>query len=182
MEKDLKEQMKLNEKSQKHEQGIEKFEGWVRRQAEQDEIKSLIKKDQEQREKEEKIKKQMYEEQKKIVANNAFRLWAENKGKTNKSKINRRDIPTTQGTQKSRERAFKVPIGPYTNAKGLREIQKKLNNLNSSEMEMEMEMYNENEDIQEIDEGQMYDQDFQKNSIHDISSINKEPHTKEDEI
>jgi hypothetical protein len=174
----MKEQAKLNEKMQKQEGNLERFEGWVRRQAEQDEIKALVKKEKEQREKEEKIKKQMYEDQRKSHANNAFKVWAETKTKTSGSRISRQDAPmTTQGKQK--DRPFKVPIGPYSNAKGLRDIQSKLNNLNSTEMEYQSDDQNYNEEIQEIDEGQMYEQEqeqeeYQKGgSLQDISSINK---------
>jgi hypothetical protein len=171
-EKEMKEQIKLNEKLSKQEANLEKFEVWIKRQAEQDEIKQIVKKEKEQREKEEKIKKQMHEQERKQVANNAFRHWAESKVKTDKSMISKQEQLTTQN--KPKDRPFKVPIGPYSNAKGLRDIQSKLNNLNSTEMEYQSDDQDYNEEIQEIEEGQ-YEEEFQKKggSLQDISSINK---------
>jgi hypothetical protein len=171
----MKEQIKLNEKLQKQEQNLEKFEGWVRRQAEQDAMKSYIKMQKENNEKEEKIKKQMFDEQRKLAADNAFRNWNENKGQTGSKIVKTNSKPTTQTTNKSKDKAFKVPIGPYSNAKGLRDIQKKLNNLNNTEMEYLSDENEENyEEIQEIEEGQVdEDDDIEKEEMEDISEDNK---------
>jgi hypothetical protein len=104
----------------------------------------------------------MYEEEKKQAASGAFRQWLENKNKSDKSKSFKQTNlkQTTQSTNKS-QKAFKVPIGPYTNAKGLREIQAKLNNLNSTEMEYYSDEPKDNE-IREIDEGQIDEEELQE--------------------
>jgi hypothetical protein len=165
-----KEEQKEREKIMKKEQRLGKFETWIKRQAQVDEIKNLEKREIEERKREEELKKRAEEEQRNILAQEAFKSWKERKQKHD---ISARMKSSEQDNKKHKSTGgLKIVIGPYTNAKMLREIQKKINTMENSDVTQE-----EGDCDNEIEEQKDESSHEIDKSLNNISSINKENHS-----
>jgi hypothetical protein len=163
MIKIMKVEMKEKVKTNKKEQRTGKFETWIKKQAQIDEIKAYEKREIEERKRDEEVKKKAEEEQRIILAREAFKGWRERKQKHDQSAR----IKTNEKQNKVRSsNGLKIVIGPYSNAKILRDIQKKINTMENSD--------NEEGDNNEIDEQRDESSNAIDKSLNNISSINKE--------
>jgi hypothetical protein len=170
MVKIMKEEMKEKEKMMKREQRMGKFENWIKRQAHTDEIKALEKREIDERKREEEIKKKAEEEQRMILSQEAFKEWRERKHKFDQSARKNSDKNMQTQNKNRSSNGLKIVIGPYTNAKILREIQKKINTMENSDVTQE-EVDNEIEELKNESSNAI------DKSLNNISSINKENHS-----
>ena len=170
------EEQKNSEKLRKQQANEESIENWIKRQAEALEIQNRIKKMKEEIIKQEQFEVQKRDEIRKIQADEAFRTWVKKKPSV---KITQNDNSKKENNIK---RSFylnrskpKIIIGPYTNAKELKEIQKKINLYHESAYannsdNMKRESYLDEDDYNEKDETNKKIED----SLHDLSSIKRE--------
>jgi hypothetical protein len=121
----------------------ESIENWIKRQAQIIEIQNRVKKMKDNAVKEEQTEKQKKEEEKKKEAAQAYEDWLKKKGPVKKPepKVKERRILTSS---KSR-----LIIGPYSTAKSLKDMQRKINMYNDQSSEIKRtysaeEMQNEN--------------------------------------
>lgn len=193
-EKQIKVDKKLMEKELKENDKRNKMNDWIKGQAMNMERNHRVQKMKMEKEKEENAKKQKEEEIKKTKAEEAFKLWIKSKemqkrisnienstdSKSNNDKKMKRTM--SQGT-------MKVVIGPYSLAKDLRNMQKKLieyNNDYNAHNNYDYNEYEENDpnsgnmhqnypQTQSAeDDQQTYENKNIDDSLQELSSIKKE--------
>ncbi len=176
------EEQKNLEKLRKQKANEESIENWIKRQAEAMEIQNRIKRMKEEIIKQELLEKQKREEIRKIQADEAFRTWAKKKPSlklitqdTNANKEN--NIKRSHYLNRSKP---KIIIGPYTNAKELKEIQKKINMYHESaytnELENKRDSYEDDDNSNEKEETNKKIED----SLQELSSIKRDTPEHED--
>lgn len=169
------EEMKEMEKNRKQSENSNKLEEWCRRQAELMDHQSRMKKKNEEKQKAEQKRKQQLEEAKKARANEAFKIWMQKK--EDEKVIEKRNNRTTTAQDKFKRKTTlsrtKVVIGPYTNAKDLKDIQKSLAVFKNSGT------YYEKTDVQE--ENPQYSKENIEDSLQELSSIKKDSPEQEQE-
>jgi hypothetical protein len=188
-----KEELKNYEKQQKENEREEKIEKWIKKQAFNDEIeikkKSILEKNM-QREESKKLRK---EEERKSKAEEAYNLWIRKKDeerrngnmntkKTEESKMKRNN--SAHFKKKKEQSHLQCIIGPYTNAKEMKDIQRKINSNefleeyfaldNQNEIEENEEEKNINQEAEDVP---INKHENNEESIHELSSIKKDsPH------
>lgn len=163
-----------------------KLELWIRRQAEMVENEARMKKMKEMREKEEKNMKNVMEEKRKSDANEAFKLWMKKKEiekrisqKTNAvSKISNNSRKFKRANTHSHNKYFDIVIGPYTGAKEMKDIQRKINQESERISSASMDNNENNEMDNENDDGDQeafnYTNEKEDDSRQELSSIKKD--------
>jgi hypothetical protein len=185
--KQKKEEIKVIEKEVKEKQNYEKIDNWIKRQAEVMEKEIRMKKLKEEKLKEEQMKKQREEAMNKARAHESYKLWLRKKEEerkfskqnTNNNFSSCNEKPVRRNSSfVHRNKTPKVVIGPYTNARELKEIQRKIN-LYSPESATSYEINQknsypdeENNDDEEEQENKMDSED--NNTLQELSSIKKD--------
>jgi hypothetical protein len=153
-----------------------KLEVWFRRQADVLDTETKLKKAKKDKIKEETELKQKDEEMKKLRANEAFKYWImkkeEEKKYERKKKTEVVDTNNSRNTHKSFQRQG-IPIGPYSIAKDLKKIQKKLLTRNYASA------YNDYPDKREYasydeEKVETYSKEHIEDSLQELSSIKKD--------
>jgi len=173
--KQIDEQKNL-EKIKKQKANEESIENWIKRQAEAMEIQNRIKRMKEEILKQEQKEKEKNEVVRKIQSEDAFRTWMKKKvsekGSSLKVNQNKEENKRTHLFNKSKS---KVIIGPYTNAKKLKEIQNKINMYNeyaqsTNIIENKRLSYNDDDNTNKSQEEA---NKKMEDSLQDLSSIEK---------
>lgn len=153
-----------------------KLEVWFKRQAEILDTETKLKKNKKDKIKEETQLKQKDEEMKKLRANEAFKYWImkkeEEKKYEKKKKTEVLETNNSRNTPKSFQRQG-IPIGPYSIAKDLKKIQKKLLTKNCTSAIKDFPNQREYASYDE-DKVETYSKGNIEDSLQELSSIKKD--------
>ncbi len=179
------EEVKEMGKIKKQEENSVKMDMWFKRQAEILDIEARKKRMKEEKMKEEKMLKSKEEEMKKARANEAFKYWMKKKEEEKINKARGSFQGTHQGTAlgtqttgsnstKAFSRKAKIPIGPYSNAKDLKTMQRKILSSSQSKYIYSQEMNNHSSYEDEEEKQEMYSKENIEDSLQELSSIKKD--------
>jgi hypothetical protein len=156
------------------------MQSWLERQAEMYDREFRQKKQKKDRENEEKMQKEKEEEEKRQRANEAFINWVKNKKKTSsyadfrgKKTDGKKTVMSSSTIRKN-----KIPLGPYTGVKELKQIQMELL---ADELNQQQTKHEPTDSYEHEMEQQYTKEEGIEDSLQELSSIKKDTPPQEQE-